>query len=169
MRTFALKSSSLLVCTEPVVFFGESVPLYVQVECADGPTEEQLAAITAIESVGVRLLEDIRRHARANCEKIELTIDLEEEGIFVDHERIENHIKFKGIAVPKLKQCSGSPFLLECDCDWEPEHGMHLVVEDEAVVFCDSYSLFFATEWDQLIELSPEARRQELRRMMQTR
>jgi hypothetical protein len=169
MKTFTLMGSSILVCTEPVVLFGESVPLYVQVESADGPTEKQLAAITAIESVGDRLLEDIRRHARAYCEKIELAIDLEEEGIFVDHERIEDHIRFKSIAVPKLNECSGSPFFLDCDCDWEPEHGMQLVVEDEAVVFCNSYSLLFATEWDHLIELSPEDRRRELKSMMRTR
>jgi hypothetical protein len=170
MRTFTPEcNGAIWQSTEPIEFYGTSLPLMVESESPDVPSPHQLASVAAIERVGERLRADIYQNARDHCRRVEEWVDLEDEGVHINFDRIEDHIHLKSVMVPKLGPCSAAVYMLDYDCDWEPEHGMQMVIEDDEVVFCASCMLYLATEWYELIKLLPAERRRELRRMQKER
>lgn len=170
MRTFTLEwDGAIWQSTEPINFYGTSLLLEVENESPDGPTPNQLASAAAIERAGERLRADICRHAFDHCRLVEEWIDLEDEGVHINFDRIEDHMQLKSVMVPELGPCSAAVYMLDYDCDWEPEHGMQMVIEDDEVVYCASCMLYLDTNWYKVIKLSPAERRRELKRMQDER
>jgi hypothetical protein len=139
------------------------VLVYIMQEGDSSPSARQLEALTLFKALPSRTLEEIASRAVTYCQKVDSVVDLSAEGIGIDYDDIARHYRFTSLLIPQLNCCESNFVFVSADCDWEPEHGMQLLLEDGCVLWCGDHStLPFSAQWKRIIDAPAEERRQRL-------
>lgn len=120
---------------------------------ADNPSNRQMTVIESLNQLPPRQLqEEIAVAARNYFREVDAEVGLSEEGIQIDENQIETHYRFSDITIPKHNDCDTDFVLIGMECDWEEEHGMHILLADGHVAYCGSCAtLFFGSGWKRVI------------------
>jgi hypothetical protein len=107
---------------------------------AEDPNDPEVqTALRALLDPGSQLLTEAARHVRDYCEDIlsrhaELYPEFEPPMKLEESTDIWSHVQF-GEEITVTRRADGDAedgiyFSIECNCDWEPEHGLQLVIRD---------------------------------------
>jgi hypothetical protein len=139
--------------------FGEG-PVEVTVLLEDGfdaPSRRQLDVIEFLRSLSPAISEDISASARDYFRHVDAAVGLANEGIHVDEQQISQHYTLEYITVPKLGKCGMTIACIGACCDWEPEHGMHILLVNNTIPYCGSCStLFYGKGWRRILTAEGE-------------
>jgi hypothetical protein len=125
---------------------------FMQEGDATRPTARQLSALEHFQSLPTTLPTAIQPHALKYCDRIDDIVCLADEGIDIDRENIAKHYRFTDLVIPPLADTSASFFFLNADCDWEPEHGMQIVLDGHLILYCDDHTtLAFGAAWTRIM------------------
>lgn len=131
-----------------------------QAESENEPTAHQLKVLASAELLGPSFEEQLRSAAKGYFHRTSEVINLAEEGILVDVDRIGEHFRLKVLLIPEHGPCEDDIFIIHGDCDWEEEHGLQVVVLNGDVVRCDQQdSLIWGGTWTEVLAASPSDRR----------
>ena len=131
--------------------FGLTFPLCRRGD-ARRPTPRQLAALEHFQSFPTTLPAAIEPHALNYCDRIDEIVCLHEEGIAIDRANIAKHYRLTDLVIPPLSDTSANFFFLTADCDWEPEHGMQIVLDGPEILYCDDHTtLAFGAAWTRIL------------------
>jgi hypothetical protein len=116
------------------------------------PSDSQLRTINFLRSIPLAISEDISVAARDYFRRLYRDGTSADEGLVIDENNIDAHFTFNYISVPKLGKCELPVAVLSADCDWEREHGMHLLLLNTSILYCGSCStLFYGKGWKSFI------------------
>jgi hypothetical protein len=120
---------------------------------ADKPSNRQVAVLESLNQLSPKeLLEEIAIAARNYYREVDAEVGLAEEGVQIDDDRIDTHYRFSDITIPQHNECDTDFVLIGMNCDWEEEHGMHVLLADGHVVYCGSCAtLFYGGGWKRVI------------------
>ena len=143
--------------------------VYIMDETGASPTERQLRAYERFQTLPTTLCDEIARHAIRYCDRIDDLVGLEAEGIAINRSQIGQHFRITTLLIPRLADSGTDYYFISADCDWEPEHGMQIILENDAIVYCsDHSSLAFGAAWQKVLDEPDETRAQILRDALQT-
>ena len=163
MREFVLESR-LWKTAKTVPLFGAMLKVYIMQEGESLPTQRQIEVLYSLNDLTDHVLKDIANHALEYFRQVDAVVNLAGEGIVIDESRIECYFRFESILIPELGECETNYFFVSADCDWEPEHGMEVLVGDGRVFYCgDHSSLPFSSVWKEVTS-APRERQEVLLR-----
>ena len=132
---------------------------FMQERDAPRPTARQLLALEHFQALPATLATAIQSHALKYCERIDDIVCLEEEGITIGRGNIARHYRLRELVIPPLADTTADFFLLTADCDWEPEHGMQIILDGNEILYCDDHTtLAFGAAWSRILT-APDAER----------
>jgi len=142
---------------------GKSLIVRIMHDDDEPPTKRQMDALRSIDRLPDELPADIAAHAVPYFHKVDDVVCLADEGVHIDVSQIDRHYQITSVLIPPLGEADDLFLLLSADCDWEPEHGMRLVLENGRVIGCGPHdSLAFGAAWDRLLSMPSESRREYL-------
>ena len=137
---------------------------FIQEDDAARPTARQLAALGHFQSLPTTLRHAIQPHALNFCDRIDDVVCLAEEGIDLDRANIAKHYRLTDLVIPPLADTLANFFFLAADCDWEPEHGMQIVLDGQEIIYCNEHTtLAFGAAWKRILSTPNTDRRAALR------
>ena len=128
------------------------------------PTARQLSALEHFQLLPTTLPTAIEPHALQYCDRIDDIVCLAEEGISIDRANIAKHYQLTDLVIPPLADTSGNFFFLTADCDWEPEHGMQIILDGNDILYCNDHTtLAFGAAWTRILSAPNSDRGDALR------
>jgi hypothetical protein len=123
---------------------------------ASKPSNRQIDVIQSLNKIPSKQLQnEIAAGARQYFREVDSKVELADDGIHIDENQIETHYRFAIITIPKHNECRTDFAVIGMECDWEEEHGMHILLADGHVVYCGSCAtLFFGQGWKRVISAS---------------
>lgn len=123
---------------------------------ASKPSNRQIEVIRSLNMIPSKQLQkEIAAGARQYFREVDSKVELADDGIHIDENQIETHYRFAIITIPKHNECRTDFAVIGMECDWEEEHGMHILLADGHVVYCGSCAtLFFGEGWKRIISAS---------------
>ena len=91
------------------------------------------------------------------CTEICEYVDLEEElGLaLITDANISNHFRITDMVIPRLNSCKRKYFFLAGECDWDPDHGIELLIENDSILRCGQQNcLYLNAEWSDFISVN---------------
>lgn len=143
-----------------IPLFGRSLPIHIVQEDNGSPTPRQLEVFDSLQSLPPILLQEIATAAEQYYQSTADIIDLTHTGINPSH--LEQYYQFSSIHIPELRYCDANYFFIWGSCDWEPEHGMEIIVENNRVFYCGDYLGIAGGVWWERIITAPPDRRHEI-------
>ena len=153
---------------QPVSSLGAAeLRIYIMQEGESAPTERQLETLGAFKDLPPQIMDDIASHAVRYCQHVDSIVDLADEGIEIDIDDIRKHFTITALLIPELDNCESDFVFVSADCDWEPERGMQLLVENGRVIWCGEHGTVpFSPQWKEVIASSAESRKQLLEELL---
>ncbi len=142
---------------------GKSLKIRIMQNENGPPTKRQMDALQSIDRLPAELPEDIAAHAVPYFHKVDDVVGLADEGVHIDVSKIENHYQITSLLIPLLREADDLFLLFSADCNWEPEHGMQLILENGRVIGCGPQSsLAFGAAWERLLATPAKSRKKYL-------
>lgn len=117
---------------------GLTLPVNVILEEGTGPTPAQQRMLASLEELPTSVLTEIDLHALRYFNNIDEAETAEEVGIQIDPKRIRQHYRLTAATIPILRDSPRQFFFLYADCDWDPEHGLEILLNGTEVLYCDA-------------------------------
>lgn len=143
------------------------VEIFVYREDGTPPSEKQRAMLNNIDFLPSKLLEDINTAAVGYVNDVDNRVNLSRQGISIDLEHLANHYKIKRIIIPELFDAKADFFIITADCDWDEEHGMEVLIENNRVLYCGpNKGITFSPFWEDFVNASNETKEQSLKKLL---
>jgi hypothetical protein len=115
------------------------------------PTARQMAVADCIPEYLAGIKRHLDARAEQNCRKVDYAVNLEEEGIPINYDRIGDHYTIETALVGYVDGCEGNYFFLGCECDWEEEHGLEFLLDGSRILYCYHHTgTFIMTKSDEI-------------------
>lgn len=113
------------------IMFGEDVPINYAEKCVDS-----LNCLS--EKIVSHLCESAIRYCNDTKENV-YNPDLETIPSDIKDREILKYIKPIGVYIEEVRDLNKLAFFVECDCEWEPESGLQIVIYDDQLLYVGPY------------------------------
>jgi hypothetical protein len=109
------------------------ISIFTDSPTGNQPTPRQLEVLDSILTINSQ---EFNHHAHLYLQKVEASIDFQEEGIEIDVANIDRHYTLTTLLIGLLEECTGSYFFMQGVCDWGIEHGIEFLCDGESILSC---------------------------------
>lgn len=147
-----------------ISIFSESLTqVYIYRDDCSAPTQRQLSVFNKLSLLPESIVYDIEKNAVSYFEKVDSEMSNNSQRSEIDKNRIWANLKIKRILIPELYECNDDFFIISAECDWEPEHGMELLVKNCSVISCnENRGIAFNPQWEDVVKASETDRQKFL-------
>lgn len=119
-----------------VPFLNQEVEITVVPEDgSNGVSAKQSAIVERILALDSKFMLEVDKGAEAFRVHVDDLVELSDIGLgHINLDNIRQHYRVGTIAVPPHEGLLSDFFFLSCDCDWEDEHGMSILCENDNVI-----------------------------------
>ncbi|MBI5035193.1 MAG: hypothetical protein HZB51_32100 [Chloroflexi bacterium] len=119
------------------------------------PTTRQIAVLDSLDKLTADLMPQLIEWAQRDLQTClsNWGITLDELGIEIDLNNLQNHFSIAEILIPRLGDCKTDYVFLAGECDWDSDHGIEFLLKNGIPILCEAQEgLAMNESWDDYLK-----------------